>query len=222
MKEVAHFLLADNERDMSKVLRENEIRYLLIDKLTGDLPTYAKLIGNTKSFFVEKWDPTRGISVRYPTSETFSLVSSRLYYADGTERVTAGFTFAPVEGLRLVYESRSAANVVGFPWEIKKYKIFEFLDGATIAVDGLPGREVVLSQWIQTNQGRRFEYKIKKVFDVSGKVVFKAVYSPLSLNNSTGSVGSCYLSSSGQIQELKINKADIDSEIDYSLTFSGK
>lgn len=191
MEEVARFFLASGEEEMRSVLDRNKIRYVVIDKVLGDLPMYARLIGLEGQLFTERRNPKLDVMEYVPSPRVFSLVSSRLFFADGTLAEASGISFQPVEGLRLVYESASRSNVGGVPWEIKRMKVFEYIrgGGATVAVTGQPGAKVAVSQLIETNQGRRFSYRNEKIFDSAGKTKFKIFYTAKKSPQATGAVG---------------------------------
>ncbi|GAB7026180.1 STT3 domain-containing protein [Geotalea toluenoxydans] len=209
MEEVARFLLAKDEDELHKVLERNRVRYIIVDKILGDLPMYAKLIGNNSQFFVERWNPQVKKTEYLPAPETFSLISSRLFFADGSLAEAAGIQFQPVEGVRLVYESASPASVGGFPWEIKRLKIFEKVEGARVNVRGVPGAVVNLSQPIETNQGRVFVYNNKKYFDRHGMATFKLLYPRKNTPRSTGALESPQITSNGRKQAIQVRDSDI-------------
>jgi dolichyl-diphosphooligosaccharide--protein glycosyltransferase len=209
MEEAARFFLASDEEELRKVLERNQVRYVIVDKVLGDLPMYAKLIGYNGRFFEEQWNPRIGKTEYIPSPEVFSLISSRLFFADGSFAEAAGIRFLPVEGLRLVYESASPASVGGFPWEIKRMKVFQVVQGATVKVRGVPGTEVILTQPIETNQGRVFTYNNGKVFDKSGLATFKVLYPRKNGPFSTGATGQPLISSHGQKHIITVRDEDI-------------
>ncbi|GFE57745.1 STT3 domain-containing protein [Geobacter sp. AOG1] len=186
MAEAASFMLARNDDEMAAVLRKNGVRYLIVDKVIGDIPMYARLIGRQGHFFDRQ--PGNG-NAYSPTAEAFDLVSSRLFFADGSQRMLGGFTFRAVEGVRMVHESPSNAKVGGFPWEVKRLKIYEFCPGTTIIVHARPGETVTISQPIETNQGRRFDYVNEKTASADGVVRFTLVYSRRQGPDSVGATG---------------------------------
>jgi len=219
MEAVAGFFLAEGEEEMESVLRENRARYVLLDKMIGDLSMYAALVGSRKEFFAARWDPVRREQVYLPTAATFSLVSSRLYFADGTLRKLGQVVFLPVEGLRLVYESSTAANVFGFPWEIKKIKIFEALPGASIECRGEPGAAVSFSQPIETNAGRRFTYSLEKRFGEDGRASFRVLYPAKTQAGSTAAVGPAVLVGSGVERSVIFSSEEIHQGKSVELAF---
>lgn len=211
MEDVAQFFLANSEEEMMEVLRRNEIRYMIIDKVIGDLPMYARIIGRENSFYSAQWDPRRKTTVQVPDRAAYSLISSRLFFADGSLREHGGIRFAPIEGVRLVYESATPAAVGGLPWEIRKLKVFERTDGAVLLVQGRPGRTVDFEQRIETNQGRIFTYRNEKIIAQDGTARFQVVYPARMSAHATGAVGPVILSGAGGRRMIAISDEDIRS-----------
>lgn len=210
MEEAARFFLASDEDEMDAVLRRNGVRYLIVDKMMGDLGMYAGLIGDQRRLLERSWDANRGDYVTLPTAEAFSLVVSRLFFADGAARSAGPVTFRPVEGLQLVYESSSQANVFGFPWEIKKIKVFEYCRGASLVVNGRPGERVAVSQEIETNQGRRFTNVQEKVVGKEGSVLFRVAYAVKNAPGTTGATGPAAVLHRSKRYEVLFTDEDIE------------
>ncbi|MBN8558365.1 MAG: hypothetical protein J0L74_11950, partial [Burkholderiales bacterium] len=202
MEETARFFLAVSETDMRAVLDRNRVRYLLLDKMAGDLEMYARLIGDTRPLVKRQWDASRQSEIVLPLPESFTLAASRLYFADGRSARVGPVRFEPVESVRLVWESASPGNVFGFPWEIRKLKIFEVHPGPEIAVTGPPGTTVTLSQPVETNQRRRFDYQAEKMLDATGRTHFLLPYAPKTVPGTTGSIGPAIIATGSFRQEI--------------------
>ena len=219
MEVAAHFFLSADEGEVSALLRKNGVRYLVVDKVLGDLPMYAKLIGSTQSFFAERSVPGSNTTMYVPTPEAMGLVVSRLFFADGSQAQAVGLDFAPVEGVRLVYESSSPAEVSGFPWEVKKLKVFEVADGGAVVVRGAPGSAVTLEVPVVTNQGRRFVYRNQKRCGSDGAARFRLLYPPRKDATSTGAVGPAQFTSGGRSVALSYSEADLRAGKEFSPAF---
>jgi asparagine N-glycosylation enzyme membrane subunit Stt3 len=219
MEAVSRFFLSSDESEMENVLKQNRVRYILLDNLLADLSMYAELIGEKKRFFVEKWSPELNRSTYIPTKEYYSLIISRLFYSDGSMTEVGPVTFNPVEGVRLVHETKTPSNIYGFPWEIKRLKVFEYIHGAVVSVKGVPGKSVTLSQPIETNQGRRFIYNNIKVFREDGMVNFTLLYPPKANQLSVGAVGPAVLSDGYKKRELNITDSEIQQGKIFYLSF---
>lgn len=218
MEEIARFFLSASEKEMENILRKNEIRYLIVDKMMGDLPMYARILGQENTFFSEEWDPERNTTAYLLNKNVFGLIVSRLFFADGSTRKVGDIPFKPVEGVRLVYESFSAADILGFPWEIKKLKVFEYTIGATLKVRGIPGEVAAISQLIETNQGRRFTFHNEKVIGTDGTSSFTLMYKNKIGHGTTGAVSPVTIFYRSKNVTLSILNADIDKGETISLS----
>jgi hypothetical protein len=117
-----------------------------------------------------------------------------------------------VEGVRLVYESPSPAKVFNFPWEIKKMKVFEYIEGVTAIIKGVPGEVVTLSQRIMTNQGRCFTYVNRKAFEKDGTARFKLLYTQKAYPFKTGAIEPATIMSNGKKREISITDSDVQAQ----------
>lgn len=209
MEELSRFLLAEDEAAAFEVLQNNRVRYVVLQSIFRTLSTHAELLGVEGRYLQEQWDPRQGKRIYTPTKEAFSLVSVRLFFADGSLAGAAPFDFQPVEGLRLVYESSTAEPLLGLAWEVKRIKVFEVVAGARVTVKGTPGQSVSLSQPIETNQGRRFVYHNEKVCAADGMATFSAVYGPMTRPRSTGATGPVVIESGGSSAEVAVSDDDL-------------
>ncbi len=211
MQEAARFFLATDEAEMMAVLRRNGVRYLVVDNVVTDLPMYAALIGDPTRVLHEYRDPQSGAVTYLPTPALQRLVVARLFYADGSAARAGVFRFAPVEGVRLLFESSSHARVSGLPWHVAKLKVFEVVPGARLLVEASPGSDVVLTQRLETNRGRRVDFRIEKIADADGRARFAAVYAPKA-GQATGAVGPLMLEFDGRQSAVEVTAADIDAQ----------
>lgn len=215
MQAAARFFLASDEIEMGKVLSSNGVRFIVLDKMMGDLGMYASLIGDTRTLFSRQWDPVNNREMMLPTAQAFSLIWSRLYFSDGNSAATDSLNFKPVEGVRLVYESPTATTSRFLPWEIKKIKIFEYRNLPQLTVRGKPGQEVSLAQPVETNQGRRFSYRISKTLGTDGLALFSLPYGEKVSAKTTGSVGPALVAAGPFLQEIPL--ADLN-QPNHSIT----
>lgn len=209
MEEAARFFLATEEKEMTAVLQRNSIRYLVVDNVLTDLPMYAALLGTKSDILELQRDPVSGAVSYAPTPKLYKLIIARLFYADGTSAAVSNFKFAPVEGVRLLFESTSPAAVNGLPWKVARLKVFEVVAGARLVVAAIPGSEVTLTQSVETNQGRRFEYRNSKIADQNGTVTFLITYLP-KIDDATGSIGPVELEAHGRRSAVVVTAADIE------------
>jgi dolichyl-diphosphooligosaccharide--protein glycosyltransferase len=222
MEEVARFLLAENREEMDVVLRRNRIRYLVIDNVTGDLHTYGRLVGNTDRYFSTRKDPVTGKISHAPTPQLFGLVSSRLFFADGSFREAGALHFEPVEGVRLCFESSSPSRVNGLPWEVRRIKVFEVADGAELVVTAAPGSTVSLSQEVETNTGRRFVYRCSRQAEANGTVRFRVMYPAKSGIRETGAVRPVLLESTAGSRRVTLTDGEIEAGRPVAVRLGGR
>jgi asparagine N-glycosylation enzyme membrane subunit Stt3 len=220
MEEVSRFFLSTGEDEMTHILVKNEVRYIFLDSLLTDLTMYSELLGKKERLFSEQWSPRLGTYVYFPTKEYYSLIISRLYYADGSMMAIGPTTFDPVERVRLVYESRSPANVHGFPGGIRKIKIFEYGGGARVIISGMPGKTVTMSQPIETNQGRRFTFFNRKVLGENGRVGFLLLYPKKIRPFTVGALGPAVFAEDGKKIRIEVGNLDLQQGKTFRISFA--
>jgi asparagine N-glycosylation enzyme membrane subunit Stt3 len=175
LEDSAALFLATEEREFLELLERNGARYVVLSKSIGALPTYAALLGRDPSGYLVTAPDGRGGVAWQTGPRFFSLVHTSLYVTDGQP---AG-PFRAVGGVRLVYESRSATDMMGLTGEIKQYKVFERVKGARLVGRARPGERVVLAGTIVTNQGRAFETVREGTADAAGSFALEAWYPTL-------------------------------------------
>jgi dolichyl-diphosphooligosaccharide--protein glycosyltransferase len=164
--ESATFLtLADTEQ-ADKILQDNNVRYLLLNNVTGSLPDLRSIAEYG--------------AVRYsrPLLTKFVPLLSmyyRLYIQDGAAFEVEATMAEALGRYRLVYESRGRASeaVKGY---VSHYKIFERVAGALIAGTGTPGSRVNLELPLQVGSGRNFVYRDTAIVDKAGKFNIRVPY----------------------------------------------
>lgn len=218
MEEAARCFLATDEKELDTLLKRNGIKYLVVDNLMTDLRMYAGLIGSEADLFSLQRDTRTGLASYVPRPQLYQLIVSRLFYADGTSAAVQSFHFAPVEGLRLMFESSSPALVTGLPWQVPKIKVFEYAPGALLSIKTAPGREVTLSQPVETNRGRRFVYRNSKIADSGGDVHFRVVYLPKN-GAVSGATGPVEIVADGNRRVVAVAATDIETQKQIKIRF---
>jgi dolichyl-diphosphooligosaccharide--protein glycosyltransferase len=211
MEEAARFFLSTDEGEMAAILERNGIRYLVVDNVVTDLPMYAALIGEKSEAIGQLRDPVTGVMNYVPRPALSRLIISRLFLVNGTTAAFGMLRFAPVEGIRLVFESSSPALVSGLPWYVAKLKVFEVTPGARLQVEATPGSEVKLTQNVETNRGHRFEFLNSKIADEDGHASFSIVYPP-KREEATGAVGPVVLEVDGRQRSIEVTAVDIETQ----------
>lgn len=189
MEELSSFLLAPDPGRAVDVLAPNRIRYVVLASPFRSLGTHARLLGAPPEAYVREIRGPRGALIYAPTAGALALPSVRLFFADGRAAEAGPLRFEPVEGFRLAFESAGSEPVPDIPWDVKRVKVFEVVEGARLAVRAAPGRAVTLTQPVETNQGRTFVHEVRKVCGDDGTVSFRVPYAPKTAPWVTGSTG---------------------------------
>lgn len=210
MEEVARFFLCGDEAEMKAILQKNRVRYIIVGPL--QLRPYAALLGDERVLYTNEWNQGLRKPLLVPTEEFFRLISSRLLIADGSLASANFVVFKQLEGMRLVYESRTPAKMFNFPWEIKKIKIFEYRRGATLVVKGTPGTVVKIVQTVETNQGRRFNFQNAKPIGENGATSFSVPYKQKAGPDSTGAVGPLEITDDAGKRTVQVSNDDVEQE----------
>jgi dolichyl-diphosphooligosaccharide--protein glycosyltransferase len=208
MEELSHFLLAPDPEVAAAVVAKNRVRYVVLASVFRSLATHARLLRDPVVYIQEIH---RGKATGYlPTRAALALPSVRLFFADGRLAEIPGVTFAPVDGFRLAYESGGNEPVPDIPWDVKRVKVFEVVEGARVRVHAVPGAAVTVSQPIETNQGRTFPFESRKVSGADGTATFVLPYAPKAGTASTGSVGPVSVACGPRIASLTLTAEDVD------------
>jgi dolichyl-diphosphooligosaccharide--protein glycosyltransferase len=163
LRESAAFLTATEEEEANALLASSGARYVLVDDLGGLARVFADIAERPEV------DYTR-------PEEYLSLVSMRLFWADG---IPTRFRAVQVQGLdryRLVYESRKVGPIRLPSGKISLLKVFEHLPGARARVEARPGSIVTATATIRTNRLREFEFEKRAVADAAGTATLVLPY----------------------------------------------
>jgi dolichyl-diphosphooligosaccharide--protein glycosyltransferase len=209
MQTAARFFLEADDAAALRILSQNQIRYVVADKIFGDLPMYATLIDAPNLYVENRVDPVRQTTTIVARPALYSLVIARLFFADGGAFQAGAQRFEPVPWARLVYESASPANVLHFPRAIKRLKVFERVTGALLRLHGSAGQLVSLAVPIETNQGRQFVYRQETRLGEDGTAELKLPYGVREAQSTTGAIGPVVLVSGDQRRKVVITDKDV-------------
>ena len=113
------FFLADSEPEALAIARRRRVRWILAADLAPRMNDYASYLGRPPYF--PEGNAGRAVSPAY-----FETMQARLYEFDGKGASLPGLTVAPVEGVRLLFHSRSAIRR-GERW-LALWKVFEIVE----------------------------------------------------------------------------------------------
>ncbi|HJQ96834.1 MAG TPA: hypothetical protein VJ826_00905, partial [Candidatus Polarisedimenticolaceae bacterium] len=218
MEELSRFLLAPDGAAATAVLEKNKVRYVVLASVFRSLPMQARVIGDPTVYVQEI---RNGAVTGYaPTAAALTLPSVRLFFADGRSAQAGPLRFAPVEGLRLAYESAGSEPIPDIPWDVKRVKVFEVVPGARLVVHAAPGARITASQPIETNQGRAFALEASGTCGSDGTLELRFPYAPKAGPATTGSVGPVAIVSDARTASVLVSQADADSgsTIDVNLS----
>lgn len=210
LEEAGRLFLSTDSAGLMQVLDRNRSKYMILYNPLDKLEMYTRLLKVENRYFVDKWDPQRKQHAFVPTSEALNLAVLRLFVADGSMLPLGNLTFQPIEGVRLVYESASPAELGGFPREVRQAKIFERVPGAKVVVSPPGGCTVMAEQTVVTNQGREFIYRNLGCVDGAGGVAVVLPYPP-KVGESTGAVGPAIISCGGRRTTAEISAVAVTS-----------
>jgi dolichyl-diphosphooligosaccharide--protein glycosyltransferase len=218
LRESAEFFTATDAGEAEAILRKTGTRYMIIVNIVGDMPMYTKLADRTgdPDFAILSPDSNGKMSYK-PTLQYFNLVSTSLQYADGMPLEINGRRFKQLDHYRLLYESEESLNLIGFPTEVKKLKIFEYVKGAKLSVAASPGQEVTVSGMVRTNRGRVFRFLRSSTSDQYGVAVFTLPYGTVSEQETSGLVEQYRIESGGRKALLEITGRDVMEGTEHSI-----
>ncbi|HEY5974405.1 MAG TPA: STT3 domain-containing protein, partial [Geobacteraceae bacterium] len=162
--ESAAFQILDDPAAAENLLRENRIRYLLLNQLIGSQDDNRKIVA-----FAAANGKYHGPVPVQPSQQR--TMFHRLLVRDGA-------AFGELTALgryRLVYES---ANTNTYPvvGPVSHYKIFEYLPGARLAGTGPPGTVAELELTLNSPIGRVFAYRDRLTIGSDGRYTFRVPY----------------------------------------------
>jgi dolichyl-diphosphooligosaccharide--protein glycosyltransferase len=188
-------------------------------------PVVATLYGNeaygykeSEEFFMTNYEPKANsimdnAGARYvvlPERQLSYSVAMRLYYADGIKINTEYASFEGVDHYRLIYESQERSGSSAFlQRDIRKLKVFEYIEGATLEVSSLPGKKVSVVSRVMTNRGRVFDFARKGWADSEGNITFVLPYAPLKASGSTGLVMPYEVKAGEKTVAVSVTEADV-------------
>ena len=210
LKESAAFHLAENEDEANKIMDVTGAKYFVAVKTIGALNTYADILGISGGDYAKLIDdPNTGGKIYQPGRKYWNLVSTRLLFSDGADMHLGKLHLKGLDHYRLIYESRERLNLSGFPIEVKKLKIFEYLQGASLEVITEPGKKVSIVSTVITNRGRLFKFKKEGRADSKGSVRFILPYSRQSRTGMTGLIKPYTILSGENSLSIELSEEDV-------------
>jgi asparagine N-glycosylation enzyme membrane subunit Stt3 len=173
----ARYFLAEEEGPVAADLERQRLRYVLLFNNETAVADYARLAGKKVEDYL--WIEPGG-NRRAPTERYFRTFGVRLALADGSEYEARGARIPALSGFRLVHESpefhqRILPGLSG-PLRVAWVKIFERVKGGWIEGRTDPNAVVTLEIPVDTDAGRRFQYRARVTSDHDGIFAFVVPY----------------------------------------------
>jgi dolichyl-phosphooligosaccharide-protein glycotransferase len=173
----ARFFLSDNNEEAENILRQNNIKYVVVTNTLRNLSNFSRMIGLKPDTFLEETMDSSGQVVDTVKPRWFGLLSTRLLINDGMSIPGMKVNGQPPAFLRLVYESRGGLDVRGFAGSVSSVKVYETVKGAILRGKTVPNSNLSCVIPLVTNQGRVFNWQIGSVSGSDGSFSLTVPYS---------------------------------------------
>jgi dolichyl-diphosphooligosaccharide--protein glycosyltransferase len=210
LKESVAFYLAENEAEANAIMDKTKAKYALAVNVIGALGMFTKIADVSLEDYAQlTYSPKFGKVVYQPRRQFFNLISSSLLFVDGMETRLGNFQFKGVDHYRLVYESVEKLELMGFPFQVSKLKIFEYLPGALLKIKTSPGQKISVVSKIITNRKRIFEFKKEATAGSDGLVTFVLPYAEPTGRADVGAIEPYKISSTQRSIHFTVSEEDI-------------
>jgi dolichyl-diphosphooligosaccharide--protein glycosyltransferase len=204
--------VSQNESGTLGIIQKDHVKYVMTDyemaDYTDKFPAIALLSGQgvdtflTTQSYVDQNGTTQQQTV--PTAAYYNTTLVRLQYYDGN-----GYSH-----YRLIYESPTTVGTLNGT-NIQYVKIFEYVEGARIAVSG--NGNATLSLNVTTNQNRTFTYT--QSARVNGTHVFVVPYATVGMPYGI-KTGPVYKVTIGNVtKQIAVNESDVQNGTELTLSF---
>jgi dolichyl-phosphooligosaccharide-protein glycotransferase len=208
----AQFFTSQNESNTASIIQNRNVKYVMTDyemaDYKGKFQAMALLSGNgVDTFFTTQPQVDQSGSVvqqTVPNEAYYNTTVVRLQYLDGN-----GYSH-----YRLIHESPSSVGTLGGT-EIKAVKIFEYVNGAKIAVRG--NGNATLSLNVTTNQNSTFNYTQSAV--INGTHTFVVPYSTNWTSHGMQTGNAYNVTVGNSTKSIAVGESDVISGKELSLSF---
>lgn len=222
LDESVRFMLTEAQDEAFYVLKKNNVRYVVLRNIIGDLEGYARIARVDPDGYATLEQGEGGKGYWQPGARFYSMVSTRLFYNDGVHNPQAGLPLQKVDRMRLVYETLGTMNVTGLKEPPSNVKVFEFVKGAHLKVNTAPGVMVSVRLTLLTTRGREFEYTDTAVADHDGVASFTLSYptepAPPALGKVSAIGGYTVTDAMGRSAQLDLSEGAVLNGIGVQLT----
>jgi asparagine N-glycosylation enzyme membrane subunit Stt3 len=142
---------------------------------------------------------------------------ARLYFGDGAAAESSiavegarprpvGVAVPAVERHRLVFETQRRRYG---RWNVPGFKLYEHVRGALLEGAAEPGAEVVASLGVETNRGRRFEFRATTRADARGRYALRIPYASGGAPPAVRTAPEVELRSAGGVARTAVRETDV-------------
>jgi len=212
VSDAAQFFTSQNESDTLSIVQNRNVKYVMTDyqmaDYQGKFQAMALLSGNgVDTYFTTQSYLNENGSVQQqtvPNEAYYNTTVVRLHYMDGN-----GFSH-----YRLIHESPSSVGTLGGT-EIKAVKIFEYVNGAKIAVKG--NGNATLSLNVTTNQNSTFNYTQSAV--INGTYTFIVPYSTNWTSYGMQTANAYNVTVGNSTKSIAVSESDVINGTELNLSF---
>ena len=208
----ATFFVSQNESNTLSIVQKDNVKYVMTDYEMADyndkFQAIALLSGQgvdtfvtTQAQFTQSGQVTQQL---VPTDAYYNTTVVRLQYEDGN-----GYSH-----YRLIHESPNSVGTLGGT-EIKAVKIFEYVEGARIAVSGNGNATLTLN--VTTNQNRTFTYT--QSAQLNGTHVFVVPYSTIGMPYGIKTDPAYKVTVGNVTKEIAVSESDVQNGTELNLSF---
>jgi dolichyl-diphosphooligosaccharide--protein glycosyltransferase len=212
VSDAAQFFTSQNESNASSIVQKDNVKYVMTDYemagYTDKFPAIALLSGQgVDMFLTTQAQLTQSGQVTQQTVPTPAYSNTtvvKLQYEDGN-----GYSH-----YRLIHESTTTVGTLGGT-EIKAVKIFEYVDGARIAVSGKGNATLSLN--VTTNQNRTFTYT--QSAQLNGTHVFVVPYATIGMPYGIKTDPAYKVTVGNATKEIAVSESDVQNGTELNLSF---
>jgi dolichyl-diphosphooligosaccharide--protein glycosyltransferase len=209
----ATFFVSQNESNTLSIVQKDNVKYVMTDyemaTYNDKFPAIALLSGQgLDTFLTTQAQLTQSGQVTQQTVPTAAYSNTtvvKLQYEDGN-----GYSH-----YRLIHESNTTVGTLPDGTEIQAVKIFEYVEGARIAVSGNGNATLTLN--VTTNQNRTFTYT--QSAQLNGTHVFVVPYSTIGMPYGIKTDPAYKVTVGNVTKEIAVSESDIQNGTELNLSF---
>jgi dolichyl-diphosphooligosaccharide--protein glycosyltransferase len=213
VSDAAQFFTSQNESNTLSIVQKDNVKYVMTDyemaAYNDKFPAIALLSGQgLDTFLTTQAQLTQSGQVTQQTVPTAAYSNTtvvKLQYEDGN-----GYSH-----YRLIHESNTTVGTLPDGTEIQAVKIFEYVEGARIAVSG--NGNATLTFNVTTNQNRTLTYT--QSAQLNGTHVFVVPYATIGMPYGIKTDPAYKVTVGNVTKEIAVSESDVQNGTELSLSF---